>query len=133
MKHVIKAVFIIALSCPADCFGVSPVSVVKGPPAALKMVVHKFGVHEIYLTRPVRPISDVQGPMKITLSRGSYPDMFQVDISYKELSSGQIYFRVNVPFGEESDFEIRAVEMATGSIWYEVFSGKISEIPSVFQ
>ena len=71
--------------------------------------------------------------MKITLSRGSYPDMFQVDISYKELSSGQIYFRVDVPFGEESDFEIRAVEMTTGSTWYEVFSGKISDIPSVFQ
>ena len=55
MKHVNKAVFIISLSCPADCFGVSPVSVVKGPPAALKMVVHKFGVHENYLIRPARP------------------------------------------------------------------------------
>lgn len=133
MKHVIEAVFVIALSCPVYCFAVSPVSVVKGPPASLKMEVHKFGVHEIYLTRSARAISDVQGPMKITLSRGSYPNIFQVDISYKELSSGQIYFRVDVPLEEESNFQIRAVEMATGSIWYEVFSGKISEIPSVFQ
>ncbi|WP_426075420.1 hypothetical protein [Janthinobacterium sp. PSPC3-1] len=129
MKHVIKAVFVIALSCPLYCFAVSPVSVVKGPPVSLKMEVHEFGVHEIYLTRPVRPILDVQVPMKITLSRGSYPNMFQVDISYKELSNGQIYFRVDVPSEEESNFEIRAVEMATGSIWYEVFSGKMSEIP----
>jgi hypothetical protein len=108
----------------------SPVMVVKGPPAVLKMDVHKFGVHEIYLTRPERLPADVPSPVKITLSRGSYPNIFQVDLAYKELPDGRIYFRVDVPIENESDYDIRVVEMTKGSIWYELFSGKLSVLPT---
>ena len=133
MKHVIGAVFIIAVSLPTYSFAVSPVTVIKGPPASLKMEVHKFGVHEIYLTLPSRPPSYVPSPIKITLSRGSYENLFQVDVAYKELPDGRIYFRVDVPQEEELNYQIRAVEMTKGSPWNELFSGKLSEIPSVFQ
>lgn len=133
MKHVIRAIFIIAVSFPTYSFAVSPVTVVKGPPASLKMEVHKFGVHEIYLTLPSRPPSYVPSPIKITLSRGSYENLFQVDVAYKELPDGRIYFRVDVPQEEEFNYQIRAVEMTKGSTWNELFSGKLSEITSVFQ
>jgi hypothetical protein len=133
MKNVIRAVFIIAVSFPTYSFAVSPVTVVKGPPASLKMEVHKFGVHEIYLTLPSRPPSYVPSPLKITLSRGSYENLFQVDVAYKELPDGRIYFRVDVPQEEEFNYQIRAVEMTRGSTWNELFSGKLSEIPSVFR
>jgi hypothetical protein len=133
MKHVIRAVFIIAISFPTYSLAVSPVTIVKGPPASLKMEVHKFGVHEIYLTLPSRPPSYVPSPIKITLSRGSYENLFQVDVAYKELPDGRIYFRVDVPQEEEFNYQIRAVEMTRGSTWNELFTGKLSEIPSVFQ
>jgi hypothetical protein len=133
MKHVIRAVFIIAISFPTYSLAVSPVTIVKGPPASLKMEVHKFGVHEIYLTLPSRPPSYVPSPLKITLSRGSYENLFQVDVAYKELPDGRIYFRVDVPQEEEFNYQIRAVEMTRGSTWNELFSGKLSEIPSVFR
>lgn len=135
MKHVIATVFIIAVSFPTYSSAVSPVTVVKGPPASLKMEVHRFGVHEIYLTLPSRPPSYVPNPIKITLSRGSYENenLFQVDVAYKELPDGRIYFRVDIPQEEEFNYQIRAVEMTRGSTWYELFSGKLSEVPSVFQ
>lgn len=135
MKPVIAAVFIVAVSFPTYSCAVSPVAVVKGPPASLKMEVHKFGVHEIYLTRPSRSPSYAPSPMKITLSRGSLANenLFEVEVAYKELPDGRIYFRVDIPREEESGYQIRAVEMTTGSTWYELFSGKLSEIPSVFQ
>lgn len=107
----------------------------KGPPASLKMEVHKFGVHDIYLTLPSRPPSHVPSPMKITLSRGSYEDdnLFQVDVAYRTLPDGRIYFRVDIPQEEASSYRIRAVEMTSGSTWHELFSGGLNEIPSVFQ
>lgn len=127
------AVFIIAVSLPTYSFAVSPVTVVKGPPASLEMEVHKFGVHEIYLTLPSRPPSYVPSPVKITLSRGSYENLFEVDVAYKALADGRIYFRVDVPQEEALNYRIRAVEMTTGGIWYELFSGNLNEIPSVPQ
>jgi len=133
MKHVIAAVLMIAVSFPTCSFAVTPVTVVRGPPASLKMDVHKFGVHEIYLTLPSSPPSYVPSPIKITLSRGTYDNLFQVDVAYKALSDGRIYFRVDIPQEEESNYQIRVVEMTRGSTWYELFSGKLSEVPSVFQ
>ena len=133
MKPVIAAMFIVAASFPPYSFAVTPVSVVKGPPASLKMEVHKFGVHEIYLTLPSRPPSYVPSPIKITLSRGSYENLFQVDVAYKELPDGRLYFRVDIPQEEALNYQIRAVEMTRGSTWNELFSGKLSEIPSIFQ
>lgn len=128
MKHVFAAVLTIAISVPVYCFAMSPVMVVKGPPASVTMQVHKFGVHEIYLTLPVRPPSYVPSPLKVTLSRGSVPNIFQVDLAYKELADGRIYFRVDTPEEDKSDYDIRVVEMTKGSIWYELFSGKLNAL-----
>jgi hypothetical protein len=130
MKHVFAAALIIALSVPVDCLAMSPVMTVKGPPASVKMDVHKFGVHEIYLTLPARAPSYVPSPLKITLSRGSVPNIFQVDLAYKELPDGRIYFRVDVPEEDKSDYDIRVVEMTKGSTWYELFSGKLHVLPT---
>jgi|GEM_PF-6952683 len=130
MKHFIAAALIAAISVPVDCFAMSPVMVVKGPPASVKMDVHKFGVHEIYLTLPARSPSYVPSPLKVTLSRGSVPNIFQVDLAYKELPDGRIYFRVDVPEEDKSDYDIRVVEMTKGSTWYELFSGKLNALPT---
>lgn len=133
MKYVIAAVFVIAASIPAYSFAVTPVTVVKGPPASLKMEVHMFGVHDMYLTLPSRPPSYVPSPIKITLSRGPFEHLFQVDVAYKELPDGRIYFRLDIPQEEEPNYQIQVVEMTRGSTWYELFSGKLSEVPGVFQ
>ena len=133
MKHAVAAVCMIAVSFPMHSFAVTPVAVVKGPPASLKMEVHKCGVHEIYLTLPSRPPSHAPSPIRITFSRGTYENLFQVDVAYKELPDGRIYFRVDIPQQEESSYQIRVVEMTSGSTWYELFSGNLSEVPGVFQ
>lgn len=130
MKHAFTAAFIVTASVSSYCFAVVPVTVIKGPPASLEMEVHNYGVHEIYLTRPARPPSYVPSGMIITLSRGSYPNIFRVDLAYKELPDGRIYFRVDAPKEEESDYEIRVVDMTKGGIWYELYSGKLSVIPT---
>ncbi|MBD8530687.1 MULTISPECIES: hypothetical protein [unclassified Massilia] len=131
MKHVIAAVFIIAMSFPMYSFALSPVTIVKGQPASLKMEVYGFGVHYIYLTLPARPPSYIPSPVKVTLSRGAYPDIFEVELAYKELLDGRISFRVDIPREEAVSYQIRVVEMTGGSLWYELFSGKLSEIPGV--
>lgn len=131
MKYVFAVSFFIAILVPTWCAAVSPVMTVKGPQASLKMEVHNFGVHLFHLTLPERAPSYVPSPVKITLSRGLFPNRFEVDIAYKNLPDGRIDFRVDVPKEEESFYQIQVVEMKKGSTWYELFSSKLSEIPRV--
>lgn len=131
MKYAFAVTFFIAISVPTWCTAVTPVTTVKGPQASLKVEVHKFGVHIFHLTLPERAPSYVPGPVKITLSRGLFPNKFEVDIAYKNLPDGRIDFRVDVSEEEESDYQIKVVEMKKGSTWYELFSSKLSEIPIV--
>ena len=131
MRRAFATAFVVIIFVSSYCFALTPVTVVKGPPASLEMAVHDFGVHEIYLTRPARPPSYVPSPVLVTLSRGSYPKIFKVDLAYKELPDGRIYFRVDIPKEDEPDYEIRAIELTPGGIWYELFSGKLNVIPPI--
>jgi hypothetical protein len=131
MKPSFAAAFIFAISVSSQCFAAVPTDLAKGPPASLQMEVHNGRVHEIYLTRPAPLPSYVPDRLKITLSRGVYPDLFQVELAYVELPDGRIYFRVETPKEAASEYVIQAIDMPKGPIWYELFSGKLSEIPTV--
>jgi len=128
MRHAFTAAFVVAASVSAHCLAMSPVTVTKGPPASVEIQVHKYGVHEFYLTRPAGPLSYVPSGMQIRLTRGSPPKIFQVDLAYRELPDGRIYFRVDVPEEEASDYEIRVVDMVKGGLWYEIYSGKLTTL-----
>lgn len=133
MKHAFAAGLMLAIVAPTCGFAVTPVSVVKGPPASVKMEVHDFGVNEIYLTLPARDMPYGAGTLKITLLRGTVPAIFQVDLAYKELPDGRIYVRVDIPKEEQSSYAIRVWEMTSTSTWFELFSGKLSAIPSEYR
>lgn len=103
----------------------------KVAPALLEMEVHNGRTHDIYLTRPSPSASYVPGHIKVTLSHGAYPDSFEVELAYVQLPDGRIFFKVSTPPGAESEYEIRAIDMSKGSIWYTLYSGRLSEIPTV--
>jgi hypothetical protein len=131
MKRSFAAAFIFAISVSSYCFAVVPTTITKGPPASLQMEVHDGRVHEIYLTRPTPLPSYVPGRVKIMLSRGGYPDLFQVELAYVELPDGRLYFRVDTPKEGDAEYAIQVVDMPKGPIWYELFSGKLNEIATV--
>jgi hypothetical protein len=130
MKRLFAAALFFAISVSSYCSAVVPIDLAKGPPASLQMEVHNGTVHEIYLTRPTPLPSYVPGRVKIMLSRGEYPDRFQIELAYAELPDGRIYFRVDTPKEAASEYVIQAIDMPKGPIWYELFSGKLSEIPT---
>jgi hypothetical protein len=125
------AAFIFTLFVSSHCLAMSPVGTTNGPPGSVEMQVHGGRVHEIYLTRPTPMPPYIPGRLKVTLSRGVQPNSFQVDLAYVELPDGRIYFRIDTPKGEESDYEIRVMDMLQTISWYVLFSGKLSEIPTV--
>jgi hypothetical protein len=98
-------------------------------PASLKMEVYDNRVHEIYLSRSKPSPSYTPGHVKITVSRGKYPDQFSVDVAYVDLGDKRILFTINTPPASESDYDIHAIEFSAGM--HELFSGKLSEIPVV--
>jgi hypothetical protein len=73
----------------------------------------------------------IPGRLKVILRRGVQPNSFQVNLAYVELPDGRIYFRVDTPKGEESDYEIWVEDMLQKISWYVLFSGKLSDIPIV--
>ncbi|MGV7206424.1 hypothetical protein ACLB1G_01045 [Oxalobacteraceae bacterium A2-2] len=119
----------VLLSAATRCYAVSPVTTVQGPPASLTMETHQFGVHLFDLTLPERPSSHTPGPLKITLTRGVFPNRFEVELAYLVLPDGRLHFRVDVPAEQEAAYDIKVVEMVKGSTWYELYSGKINQIP----
>lgn len=125
------AVFFFTLFVSSHCLAMSPVGTTEGPPGSVEMRVHFGRGHEIYLTRPAAMPSYIPGRLKVTLSRGVKPNAFEVDLAYVELPDGRIYFRIDTPKGEEADYEIRVMDMLRTISWYVLFSGKLSEIPTV--
>jgi hypothetical protein len=73
----------------------------------------------------------IPGRLKVTLRRGVQPNAFQVGLAHRDLPDGRIYFRVDTPKGEESDYEIWVEDMLKTISWYVLFSGKLSDIPVV--
>jgi hypothetical protein len=132
MRFFFAVAFILATSIARCCFAQSPITVAvnKGPAASLEMEVHNGREHDIYLTRPIPSQTYVPGHVKITISRGSYPDFFRVEVAYTELPDGRIFFQVSTAPDTDSEYEIHAVDMAKGSTWNLLFSGKLSEIPT---
>ena len=124
--------FIFAMFLSGSCLALSPVGTTEGPQGSVEMQVHFGRVHEIYLTRPTSMPPYIPGRTKIILRRGVQPNAFQVDLAYKELPDGRIYFRIDTPKGEEADYEIWVEDMLQKISWYVLFSGKLSDIP-IFQ
>jgi hypothetical protein len=129
MKPYFALIFILTMFLSNHCSAVSPVGTTDGPRGSVEMQVHFGRVHEIYLTRPTSMPSYIPGRLRVTLRRGVQPNEFQVDLAHVELPDGRIYFRVDTPKGEESDYEIWVVDMLQTISWYVLFSGKLSDIP----
>lgn len=131
MKHYFALVFILTMFLSNHCSAVAPVGAIDGPRGSVEMQVHFGRVHEVYLTRPASIPPYIAGRLKVTLRRGVQPNEFQVDLAHLELPDGRIYFRVDTPKGEESDYEIWVVDMLQTINWYVLFAGKLSDIPIV--
>jgi hypothetical protein len=131
MKYRYASAFIFVMSLSSHCSAVAPVGKTEGPPGSVEMQVHSGRVHEIYVTRPASMPPHIPGRLKVSLSRGVQPNEFRVDLAYVELPDGRIYFRVDTPKGEESDYDIWVMDMLEKISWYVLFSGKLSDIPIV--
>jgi hypothetical protein len=131
MKNYIAAAFIFVMSLSSQGLASAPVGTTAGPQGSVEMQVHFGTVHEIYLTRPASMPPYIPGRLKVTLRRGVQPNTFQVDLAHVELPDGRIYFRIDTPKGEESDYEIWVEDMLKTISWYVLFSGKLSDITVV--